>query len=1026
MNTQQFLYSTQYQLNSKYNLENIDYNKIQSASYQVTKNNHIPNEIYETNYIGNNQINAYNTQNQINEQYNDNNNIYNIYPEDTSNQINTVEPKNNFEQFNLENEYIPSYEQNTNYQINNIEYNINTNTNTNMNINKSDEQINTYKSNENNQNNYIENNNIISNNINKEEFIQLEENTKQINSSMPNIGENQRAELENNNQNINPSNIQNEINPEENNINNKDNLAISNPKSEISNTNKSNQEQVALPMNQLNPPDLNQSPPKQEERGINIPILANPLESNLTPSSNIEEIKSKNEESEIERQFNIIQYNQEEKELNYNNLLQAEEIVLRNNEEYKKTLFDFKSHFDLALTKEKNNFFYKKVHKVITPLLAHYEMPQDLKYISPLLSKNEKYLACIGKGDTDWVFVWEMSNLYWYKYKFSFSVVDCITFTPDSKNIIIIYKDVNPIMYDLSTGKMKLKFEKNGEENNRQGYQCSFTTTGTHFALTTTQSYTLWSLRNGKIRQRIVDNSPVKIITSECLINVDSELNCVIKKIFDQSIIEKFQIKGISSPEEILDGRCTDDMENFIYVIKHGIVIYNFRKREFKGIQRFEFGVERASLSIDGRYVMKTNMKNLCINDLKKGKNILTILKERFKDYKIDFDSKKIITIDNISITIRDLFDECPKDKHIWLNQNPTKFKEVKFNRDFSILFARIDNNNIIAYDLKTGFVLNKWNNIGDNWLDYDITHYGGDRIAIKSNRLLTKIWNFVTQREEATFYGYNSNSLCFSSDGIYLLCGIKNGSEIARIWDISNQKYGSFMFDGSNNNINTKVHLTTPQPQRVICCSVNQEPLIFNSYNKKLLHKCECPVKFTEILDIQSDLRNNIFIIKGKDNEHKNMGIMYQISDGSLLQIFVNYAMLELAKTKDILIITKCDNINNGKLCSIEYKNKEEQIFHDFEIQTNKCELMDDMQTAIIQYGDKYSKEFNLINIRNGNFIGKINFTNNLGRNTETYITSDEEKNELLFRYFELLSPEETMSYLKKCVYVVEGEDSK
>ena len=194
--------------------------------------------------------------------------------------------------------------------------------------------------------------------------------------------------------------------------------------------------------------------------------------------------------------------------------------------------------------------------------------------------------------------------------------MDCIAFTPDSKNIIIVYKNSNPLMYDLSTGKMKLKFERNGEEDNREGYQYSFTTTGTHFALASTKSYTMWSIRNGKIRKKITDDSPVKIITSEYLINIDSNLNCVIKKIFDQSILTTFQIKGISTPEEILDGRCTADMANFVYVIKNGIIIYNFKNREYKGLQRFEYGVERASLSNDGRYVMKTNMKNLCINDL--------------------------------------------------------------------------------------------------------------------------------------------------------------------------------------------------------------------------------------------------------------------------------------------------------------------------------------------------------------------------------------------------------------------------
>ena len=150
----------------------------------------------------------------------------------------------------------------------------------------------------------------------------------------------------------------------------------------------------------------------------------------------------------------------------------------------------------------------------------------------------------------------------------------------------------------------------------------------------------------------------------------------------------------------------------------------------------------------------------------------------------------------------------------------------------------------------------------------------------------------------------------------------------------------------------------------------------------------------------------------------------MYKISDGSLLKIFENYTMLELVKTNGIFLITKSDNINGGKLCSMEYKSKDEIIFHDFEIQTNKCELLNDQENALIQYGDELNKEFNLINIKNGKFIGKINFEKNIERNVETCLNIDTNKNEILFRYFELLSPEETMAYLKKKAFVVEGEN--
>ena len=1007
-------------------------NNIQEFSQQDPNKfsyNSIQNEIYQTNYET---YNLHKDNNEFN-QYN-----YNVSPENDSNQIdsltlNNINGQNNiYEEFNTPYEYnIPNNEPNTNYQNdNNIEYN--TNLNSNLNVDNTGLETNTNFNDQNNKINYNENKLILHNQNNDEEIImKQQENQIQINPEILNNGENAPIQTENNIEMINPSFNKNDLiaNEEIDNKNIQDKVDISLPKSDLANKNEDNQAQISSEKPQINSSDLNLSINKQEEkkeRKISSPELINPLDSKIFLYKNEGNMLIKDEKFKKKyQQEEIIDINNEEKEY-YINLKKEEEMVLRNNEEYKKRTFDFKSHFELTLTKEENNFFYKKVHKKIYPILSHYEMPQDLEYKSPLLSKDENYLACIGKGITDWVFVWEMSNLYMYKYKFSYSTVDCITFTPDSKNIIIVYKDSNPLMYDLSTGKMKLKFEKNGEENNREGYQCSFTTTGTHFVLTSTKSYTLWSLRNGKIRQKITDDSPIKIITSEYLVNIDSNLNCVVKKISDQSILTTFQIKGISSPDEILDGRCTDDMANFVYVIKQGIIIYNFRNREYNGIQRFEFGVERATLSFDGRYVMKTNMKNLCINDLKKGTNVLTILKENFKDYKIDFYSKKIITIDNISITIRNLFDENPQEKQVWLNKNPAKLKDIKFNKDFTILFARVDYKNAIAYDLKTGYILKKWENIEENWLDYAITNSGGDRIATKSNLLLIKIWNFISKKEESTFYGYNSNSLCFSGDGNYLLCGAKSGPEVARIWDISEQKYGSYRYNGSNDNIKTKVHLTSPKPKRVICCSVNQEPLIFNSYTKELLYKCECPVKFKEIYQIQSHLENDVFIIKGRDDQRKKVGIMYKISDGSLLQIFENYTMLELLDIEGIFLITKCDNVNGGKLCSVDFKNKEEQIFYDFEIQTNKCEIVEDQKTAIIQYGDDFSKEFNLINIKSGKFMGKFDFVKNIERKCETYINVDPDKNEIFFRYLEFLSPEETMTYLKKNVFIVEGENSK
>ena len=993
MNSEQNSYPYNLGQYSQPDFQKIEYNSFQPEMEQNIHNNNITQDFYQTNNEENNQIednNGYNLYFNQNEQNKDIN-LY--YPEDSKNQKNII-PQSNIleEQYN----YNPIYESNINNQMNNETNNEKNNYNDNLNINSNTDNL----GDQNNLESYEEETNEQINNRSKNHEI--------------------KNETDNNSDfQDNPANSRNEEHNEEESIQNK--KEISNHDSEINNINKLNPEQVTSNINQLTSSDIIQSFTKDDKKIINSPKLTNPLDSRIMNSPLMNNnVPSQKAESENEK---ILSQNQEE-EKNYSfDFDREEEKYLRNKEEYKKKEFNFKSHFELKFTKEENNFFYNNVHKIITPLLGHYEMPENSEYKSPILSPNQKFLACIGKGDIDWVYVWEMSNLYWYKYKFSFAKVDCISFTPNSKSIIIVYKNAMPMMYDLSTGKMILKFQKNGEEKNRQSYQCSFTTIGSHFALTSNKSYTLWSLSNGKVLLKIMDNSPVKIISGEYIINVDCELNCVIMKVWDQSIKEKFQIKGINNPREILDGRCDKDMNNFLYAIKQGIIIYNFKNREYTGLQKFDSGVDNAIFSFDAKYIMKTNMKNLCINDLEKGKNICTILKNEFKEIKVDFILKKLITIDNISITIQDLYDEKPNEKHIWLNKNPTHFINVKFSKNYDLLLAKVNNKEIVIYDLKTGFIIKKFENCDENLIDYDMTNRGNNRIAIKSNLNLIKIWNFEKKIEDATFYGYNSHSLIFSGDGCYLASGVKKGSEVARIWDIDKQKYGIFRFNGANDNLNTIVHLTSPKPKRLICCSPKQEPLIFNAYTKELLFKCECPVKYEEIYEIQSDLKIDVFIIKGRNDENKNMGIMYKISDGSLIQIYENYTMLELTEYGGILL-TKCENINNGKLTSIDLNNKEEPKFSEFQIQTNKCEILNDQKCALIKYGDKYCKEFNLMNIKNGNFMGKISFIQNIDRNSETYITAED--NEIYFRYFEFLSYEDTMAYLKKNIRIVEGDNSK
>ena len=47
-------------------------------------------------------------------------------------------------------------------------------------------------------------------------------------------------------------------------------------------------------------------------------------------------------------------------------------------------------------------------------------------------------------------------------------------------------------MYNLADGEKIRSFAKNGEENNRVGFQYSFTQKGKYFGYTSDQSFTVW------------------------------------------------------------------------------------------------------------------------------------------------------------------------------------------------------------------------------------------------------------------------------------------------------------------------------------------------------------------------------------------------------------------------------------------------------------------------------------------------------------------------------------------------------
>ena len=273
--------------------------------------------------------------------------------------------------------------------------------------------------------------------------------------------------------------------------------------------------------------------------------------------------------------------------------------------------FDFNTHYELEFKKEINIFPYNGIRKINLPLFGHLELPQEYNYTSPTLSPDMKYLACTARGSNDIVFIWDTNNLYCFKFKYTALRVDGVAFTPDSNFIIVAYRFSNPVMYNLANGEKVRSFEKNGEENNRVGFQYSFTMEGKYFGYTSDQSLTVWNINTGIQKIKIKNSSPIKIICGEYLVCINENLICSFIKISDGIIDYEFKLKGVTNINEILDCRVSMDMKFFIYIIEQGIIKYHIKTEEFQGIQKFKptSGTIKAVISPDCKYAIKTNMK---------------------------------------------------------------------------------------------------------------------------------------------------------------------------------------------------------------------------------------------------------------------------------------------------------------------------------------------------------------------------------------------------------------------------------
>ena len=252
-------------------------------------------------------------------------------------------------------------------------------------------------------------------------------------------------------------------------------------------------------------------------------------------------------------------------------------------------------------------------------------------------------------------------------------------------------------------------------------------------------------------------------------------------------------------------------------------------------------------------------------------------------------------------------------------------------------------------------------------------------------------------------------HSFNFSENGQLLACGAREGKEIARLWDLTDSSYNSFFYEGKNNNLYTIVNLTSSldnnDDKKLIAVSIGQAPIVFEVNTGKLLYECECPINFEKIHSIQSNVKFNCFIVKGRDAQKKNMALLYRLSDGKLIQTYDNYFNVDLAKNESV-IISRSSNINKGNLTISDIKNLENIENKNCQLQAENSCFLQDNKSIVSVFGEEKKLNFIISEVKSGKMIAEIKFIQNYERHAEVDLSVNKKDNVIILRYIEFIEP--------------------
>lgn len=663
-------------------------------------------------------------------------------------------------------------------------------------------------------------------------------------------------------------------------------------------------------------------------------------------------------------------------------------------------------------------FPYENCETSNVELFKHQELPQNLKYVAPQLSPDEKYVSVIGKGDThDYVFIWKIDQLTQYLYMYKGTKIGGFCFSPNSSSFIILYENIEPMHYSIKNGKSFSKLTKVGQKDRAQVKCYSFSKHGKYFVVGFEDKFTIWNASTGEVKKNLEDPSPSKYVRGNVMISITDDCRIKVTTIKDETKICDFKLRSITSHKDILAcalspvDRPSEVPEFFYYAIREGIYKCQIKvpddqdERTIELVQKFDSPAEKAFISADCEEAMSTNNRDIYFWNFGQQK-LGSVYKEDFYECSIFFENGKVLTVDEICINITDYSDGDKDELFIWLNKNPTKFESFNFSPEFSYLLTKINEHEAVLYNCNTGHAVKKWKNSLPLWNHAVLIAPETSQTAIiatKSTNDIAKIWDYQNGNEIMTLVGFNVYNFCFSPAGNLLACGGFEGTEMARVWDLtSDTKFESFNHQGQNEH--TYVHLTRAEPYILICVPERQKPVIFDVENVSEKFECDSDVNFTKVDVVDSNSSGTLFFVKGVDEEGDNSAMLFDLNQGKMLRHFKNCVNIDFSQDGKYLLCKS--DYERGDLVVYDIENDILDFkFKSCEIKAELSSFLQGGKAIVSPFGDQNKMNFILSDPETGKMVGEVEYKKKHNEYVEVDLSADPETNSLIFRYIQLTS---------------------